>query len=535
MLAGAGGLSACLFVVAANEGWKPQSAEHLAIVDVLGIHHGVVALTKSDTIDDETLDAVRNDVSDRLKPTSLARAPIVPCSSVTGSGIDELKAALDDALEAAGAPEDRGRPRLWVDRVFTIKGAGTVVTGTLAGGSVHEGEEVLLAPEGVHARIRSIQNHKKRVETIAPANRVALNLAGLERTQAERGDAVVRPDQWKATRHVDASVRVLSAWATGGKPHELTARGSHLLYVGSAEVPVRVRLLDTNALHAGEAGYARLTLRDPLPLGRGDRFVLRDAGRVLTFGGGEVLDPFPKKVNVDLLRGLDGVEGRAALAAIVNAEGMVDIDEGSLRAGTDDLPDEITKVARTLYSPDALRDLRDRLESTLDEYHRKHPLEEGAPRERVRSTLRVDAATFDELVALTGVVDNGRTVRLDRHGVSLTSEQEGAKRALIERLDSAGFAPPLADELDIDATLLRSLADAGDIVRIENFYLSRTRADEARTRVRALITDSGPATVAQIRDLLGTTRKYAVPLCEWLDSTGATVRRGDVRALGPNA
>jgi selenocysteine-specific elongation factor len=535
MLAGAGGLSACLFVVAANEGWKPQSAEHLAIVDVLGIDHGVVALTKSDTVDDATLASVRDDIVRRLEPTSLAGAPIVPCSSVTGDGIEELTRALDDVVRDSGAPEDRGRPRLWIDRVFTIKGAGTVVTGTLAGGSFSEGSEVMLSPEGAHGRIRSIQSHKKKVSTIEPANRVALNLAGLERNQTERGDAIVLPNQWRATRHADVVVRVLDAWATGGKSHELTARGSHLLYVGSAETPVRVRLLSGNSLKPDERGYARLTLRDPLPLQRGDRFVLRDAGRVLTFGGGEVLDPLPKKANVDVLRALDGASGLEALASLVSAEGTIDKDDAFFRAGIDEVAPGTRLVARTLYSQDALEEAIGALEEALADYHRDHPLEEGIPRERARNLMKLDTATFDSLVGIARLVDNGRNLRLAEHRVSLTDEQQRAREELVSRLDAAGFTPPVASELGTDPTLLRSLAESGDIVRIENFYLSRARADEARARVRDLISQNGPATVAQIRDLLGTTRKYAVPLCGWLDATGTTVRRGDVRALGPNA
>lgn len=308
MLAGAGGISLCLFVVAANEGWMPQSAEHLAIVDVLGISSGVVALTKADTLDDGDLDLVRVEIEERLAHSSLAGAPIVACSAITGSGIDELVAEIDRVVAAATLPPDEGRPRLWVDRVFTMAGAGTVVTGTLAGGSLSVGDEVEIAPDRRRARIRTIQTHKRDVPAIPPGDRVALNLAGLERQGAARGNAVVRPGQWRPTQRVDALIRVLPRDVSGAE-HEVSERGAHLLYVGSAETPIRLKLLETDRVRAGESALAQIFLRDQLPLKRGDRFVLRDAGRVLTFGGGEVLDPFRRRSNGATKKGVRCCDG----------------------------------------------------------------------------------------------------------------------------------------------------------------------------------------------------------------------------------
>ncbi|MFP5299433.1 MAG: selenocysteine-specific translation elongation factor, partial [Actinomycetota bacterium] len=319
MLAGAGGITVCLFVVAANEGWKPQSAEHLTIIDLLGIEHGVVALTKSDTVDDETLEMARLEVEEKLSVSSLGGAAIVPCSAVTGTGLDELVSALDRALAEAPAPADVGRPRLWVDRVFTIAGAGTVVTGTSAGGTFATGEEVEIAPEGRRARIRKIQSHKKELPSVGPGNRTALNLAGLERQGAERGDAIVRAGAWRPTQEFDALVTVAGSDLLGVE-HELTDKGAHLLHVGSAETPVRIALLDQERLRSGGSGLARLYLRDPLPLARGDRFVLRDVGRMLTFGGGRVLDPLPphgrRSLRDEVLHALVGASDRETLAIL---------------------------------------------------------------------------------------------------------------------------------------------------------------------------------------------------------------------------
>jgi selenocysteine-specific elongation factor len=539
MLSGAGGVTVCLFVVAANEGWKPQSAEHLAILDILGVQHGVVALTKSDLVDDETLELASAEVEEKLAPSSLSGIPIVPCSAATGEGIEALVGRLDEALEAAPAAADRARPRLWIDRVFTIAGSGTVVTGTLMNGRLQVGDEVEIAPEGRRARVRSIQSHKKTVEEIGPGNRVALNLAGLERQGAERGNAIARPRLWRATTRVDALLQVVSS-EIGGREQPLTEKGAHLLYVGSAETPVRIKLLDAPSIAPGRSGFAQLYLRDPLPLQAEDRFVLRDAGRVLTVGGGVVLDPLPAPAKrgdshrTELLRKLVGANARDRLRALLDAVGELGVNEALMRSGADGIPDDIPTLASRLVSPTRSTQLRNHVSSALERRHAEHPLERAVPREVLRAELRLEADVFDALLAsMQEVREEGAGIRLASHRVGLTPEQEQARDDLLRRIGEAGFQPPLVSELNVDPALLRSLTESAELVRIENFYLTSAGATEARARVREHIQRHGPVTVAQIRDLLGTTRKYAVPLCEWLDGTGATLRRGDVRLLGP--
>jgi selenocysteine-specific elongation factor len=540
MLAGAGGVSMCLFVVAANEGWMPQSAEHLAVLDLLGVTSGVVAVTKSDLVDEDTLELAVAETEERLAPSSLAGAPIVACSAVTGRGIDELVATIDRVVGAAPPSPDLGRPRLWIDRVFTIAGAGTVVTGTLAGGRLHAGQEVEISPEGRRARIRSIQSHKKEVGSIEPGNRVALNLVGLSRQGAERGDAVVTRDRWRPTRRIDAHVRVLPEWATGTE-HELSEKGSHLLYAGSAETPVRIKLYGRTTIPAGETGYAQLHLQRPLPLARTDRFVLRDAGRVLTFGGGTVLDPLPRQMRrsdsarLELLRQLTTADAGRALAAIVTAEGAVDAATALIRSGASKPPDEAVSLGPLLVSRERLDELTTRVTRTLAGHHETRPLERGMPREALRATTKLGADSFDALLAALPQVEmDGALVRLAGHSVVMSEDQQRVRRAVLDEIESAGFTPPPAKDLAADPRLLVSLVDRGDLVKVGDFYLTADQARRARAAVRARIEGSGPLTVAGIRDLLGTSRKYAVPLCEWLDQTGATVRQGDVRILGPN-
>ena len=497
MLAGAGGISVCLFVVAANEGWKPQSAEHLSILHVLGIDAGVVAVTKCDTVDREALELVTLEIQEELSSSVLAEAPVVACSATTGEGIDELVRELDRVVSSTPPVPDVGRPRLWVDRVFTISGAGTVVTGTLAGGSIAVGDEAEVAPEGRKARVRTIQTHKREVERAEPGTRVALNLAGLERQGAVRGDAIVRPGQWISTQTVDAKVGVLPRELTGAD-HILTEKGAHLLYVGSAETPVRLRLLDRSELRPGESGFARLFLRDALPVGKGDRFVLRDAGRVLTFGGGEILDPIPaKRPNRDLLERLSTGTAHDALAAFVAAEGAIGVSKALIRSGATGVAGEdIIQLDSVLVSEAHLTDLMQAVGLAVRNHHFTHPLERGMAKEELRAVTGLSPPAFEALLARDEeLVEDGARVRLQGHTASLPPEQQHARDQLIARIESAGMLPPMTSELAAEPALLHALVEAGDLVRIGDFYLTSDGARKVRTDVRGAIEATGPLTV----------------------------------------
>jgi len=540
MLAGAGGISVCLFVVAANEGWMPQSTEHLAAIEVLGIKAGVVAVTKADAVDEDLLELAVAEVEEHLEGTCLEKAPIVCCSAHTGAGLEELKATLDEVLSSAPASVDVSRPRLFVDRVFTISGAGTVVTGTLTGGSLTVGDHVHIVPENRTARIRAIQTHKRKVEQIGPGNRVALNLAGLQRQGAERGDAVVKDGHWRATKVVHANVEVLPVRITGIE-HVLREKGAHLLHVGSAETPVRIKLLEGSEITPGNWGLAELRLRHPLALARGDRFVLRDAGRALTFGGGEILDPLATTMRrrnrrgLEILHRLRTAEPSEALAAVVDLAGIVSIPEALMRAGSASPGPGVVLLGDSLVSERRLQELAQSLRAELEDHHVESPLEKGMARETLRAVLRLEPNTFDALVErLEDVIAKGPTVSLSTFSVELSVEQERMRDEVVTTIEASRFSPPLTKDLPADAALVHALSAAGELVKIDDFYLTRALAVEARGRIRARIEESGPITVAEIRDLLGTSRRYAVPICEWLDDSGATRRRGDLRALGPN-
>ena len=538
MLAGAGGISVCLFVVAANEGWKPQSSEHLTIVDALGVNAGVVALTKADAVEEHEIQEVVADIHQRMSSSSLSGAPVVPCSAHTGAGIDDLLRALDEVVAATPGPRDLGEPRLWVDRSFTMRGAGTVVTGTLLGGRLERGDEVEVLPDRRRTRVRSIQSHKREVTELGPGNRCALNLVGLERRDAARGDVIVRPGAWTVTRRVAAQVSV-PARELSGIDVVLTERGSHLLYVGSAETSVRLRLLDAERVTPGESALAQLVLSKPLPIARGDRFVLRDAGPSLTVAGGVVLDPHPGAARrsderyVELLGRMRGSAGEA-LAALVSHEGSLDAASALARTGAVEAPGDVHRLGDTFVSAERLERIAAQIENALNGFHSKEPLAAGMPREELRAALDLTPAAFGALVASDPRVrEEGGRISLREHRAAAEVELSEAGSKLVSELEAAGFRPPLERELDADEALVRALIAAGAVVRVGDFLLSRARASEAREAVRARISERGGLTVADIRDLLGTTRKYAVPLCEWLDATGATVRSGDERVLGP--
>ena len=539
MLAGAGGISVVLFVVAANEGWMPQSTEHLAILDVLGIKSGVVALTKADTVDGETLEVARLEAEEHLDRTGLSGSPVVPVSATTGAGLDELVVRLDEAVADAPKPMDRGRPRLWIDRVFSISGAGTVVTGTLADGHLEIDREIEISPRGRRARIRSIQSHKKQLRSVGPANRVALNLVGLDRDGAERGDAIVGPSEWRPTKTIDAEVRVLPEWAVG-PDHVLTEKGSHLFYAGSAETPVRIKLLDVASIPTGGIGFAQLYLRDPLPLARGDRFVLRDAGRMLSFGGGRVLDPLSARVQrsdqkrLALLKRLANASETEGLEALIEAEGQLNAHEAALRTGHTGPVHGVARIGDLLASTRRIEELQATVHRVLLEHHSANPLESGMTRAVVRAETGLDSSAFDALLdTIEDVESDGALLRMVSHAVNMSLDQQRERNQVLATIQAGGFTPPMSKELRADPSLLRALVNSGELVRIGDFHLTSSQAKEARARVRTAIEESGPLTVAQIRDLLGTSRKYAVPLCEWLDQTGATLRQGDTRILGP--
>lgn len=499
MLAGVGGVNACIFVVAATEGWKPQSEEHLRILELLGVEFGFVALTKVDLVDDDLLALAQMDVADHVEGTFLDGAPVIPVAATEGRGVEEIRIAIDELIARSGDAADRGRPRMWIDRVFAAKGSGTVATGTLVGGSLAADQNVHIAPGDHDVRIRSIQTAGSTVDRIGPGNRVALNLSGVDHHDLSRGDSVVEPDRWHLTDRLDASLDVLSSL-----DHEVSRRGAYVAYLGAGEHPVKMRVLGTEALAPGTTGAVRLFLPDPLPLLPGDRFILRESGRDETVGGGEVLDIEP------VVRASRAAPDRT-IERVIRERGWVTATDLERLTG------EVVEptLGEWVTTPEAVAStLQSVLERVSDAGVTGVDLSAFDDRERAA------IETTDELVVDAGLVLPADAIDPYVDHPFLTELLEG------------GFTPPSADH--VDRNDVRELTRRGHIVQRDGVVFHTETIDAAGRVAAGLLADHPEGfTVAQFRDNTGASRKFVLPLVSELDKRGVTRRREDVRIAGP--
>jgi selenocysteine-specific elongation factor len=422
MLAGVGGVDACMFVVAAPEGWKPQSEEHLRILELLGIEHGIVALTQIGLVDDDLLELAHLDIEERTAGSFLEGAPVVGVDSIAGTGLGELRAALDTLTETAPTAADTGRPRLWSDRAFAATGSGSVVTGTLTGGRIRVDDELRLVPGERTIRIRALQTQGEQRTKIGPGHRVAINLAGASVDQLGRGLALVKGEQWHRTDRVDARLTVLPHL-----DHEISRRGAFAVYLGSGEYPARLRVLGPTELAPGTTGNIRMFLDRSLPLLPGDRFILRDFGRDETVGGGHILDVDPMV--------------KAAVAApdlsvdrVIDERGWVDVDQLERLTGERRPP----TVGRWVAGPATIAATTDRLLELVD----------------AAGSLGLDVARLDERerLLLESLPEVGIT---DGRARPVGQDDVLADHPLLARLASEPFAPPQPD--DVDPDVIRAL------------------------------------------------------------------------------
>ncbi len=503
MLAGVGAVQGCLFVVAATEGWKPQTEEHLRILDLLGVGHGIIALTKTDQVDDELLELALLDVAEHVEGTFLEHAPVVPVAAPTLQGYDRLRDELDGLVDRMGPPIDVGRPRLWIDRAFAPAGAGTVVTGTLIGGAMHLGDELLLAPQRQSARIRGLQSHHRGAEVTPPGSRLAVNLTGISHHDIRRGDVLVTEGVWHHTRTVDAELHVLASLG-----HEVSRRGAYAAYIGSGEVHAAVRILGPETLAPGTTGFVRLHLDRSLPLIPGDRFILREHGRDETIGGGEILDLEP-------VRTASKARPDRSIERLVADRGWVERGHLDRLTGHASLPDELPVVGRWVVDP---QQLAAAIEGLRTDIAASGGL--GLDIAGLDSRQRAVLARVDE-----AIVDAGR--------VTLGSPVDPlADHPWLDALLDEPFAPPGAD--GIDRTEVRELVRRGLVIEHDGIYFAAEAAAAAgRLLARAFAEQPEGLTVAEIRDLWGTSRKYVLALIGWFDTTGQTRRRDDLRLPGP--
>ncbi|HET9426338.1 MAG TPA: selenocysteine-specific translation elongation factor [Gemmatimonadaceae bacterium] len=532
MVAGATGIDMALLVIAADEGVMPQTREHLAILDHLGVRRGVVALTKSDMVDGDWLDLVRADVTGFLESSGLAGARIVPVSATRGEGITELRRALIAVAKEVPPREQDDLFRMPIDRVFTVKGTGTVVTGTVWSGSLGDGTTVRILPWDRESRVRGLQTHGKPATAIHGGDRAAIALVGVEVEELSRGFVLVSDPSWETSRTLRAEVSLADGVRLG-------QRTRVRFHVGTSEVGARGILAGADQTSVGSA---RIVLDTPVVLRAGDRFVLRRSSPLETIGGGVVVDPLPPKrakpwppdlsVTERLRRIVDeaGTSG-APVSRLPQRLGIrprdVDGAIASLRSG-------VTRVGGRLWASSVIDDLSKLIRKLVAEHHRQKPLDRGAPVNDLRARTRVPAELFDhelgELVESRKLASDAGVIRQPGFSAGLSAAEDKVAKAALAELVAAGGEPPSVTELAQRhgpqvANVMRFLERTGDVIQVEpgRFYTKETLA-AVLARLRAVMPEPREYTPAELREALGTSRKFLIPLLEYCDRQGLTVR-----------
>jgi len=550
MLAGATGIDVALLVIAADEGIMPQTEEHLAIVELLGVRRGIPVLTKRDLVDAEWLDLVRSEVSTRLGTSRVRWEPAVATSVLSGEGLDDLRDAL---RRVAGDLVERPADdlfRLPIDRVFAVAGAGTVVTGSTWSGSVAVGEAVQLLPLGREARVRSIEVHGETAERAVPGRRTALALVGVDKSELARGHVAVTGCGWRATTLIDVAVELLP---TARKP--LASRTRVRVHLGTAEVLARA--VQTAAIAPGQRGVARLVLETPVVARSGDRFVLRSFSPVTTIGGGVVLDPFaPPRTRLRRRRVAAGQSPAARLGVLAAEAGLTGLAADSLAVRLGVSPARVTAViaeagdtvltsAETVVDRQAVLAEATRLAEVVRRYHEEHPLDPGMSLQALRAAVGTPAppsAVTDavlELAVKSGKLEvAGSVARQPRWRPALDARATDASEKLARRLADARWQVPTVAELEREfpgfpvRALLSHFARTGTVEPIDaERYAAKGALAEFRAALEGALAELGSATPAELRDRFGLTRKYLIPLLEWADRRGVTRRAGDARVL----
>jgi len=552
MLAGEGAIDLAPLIVASDESVMPQTREHLAILDILQITRGLVVVTKTDLVDEELVELVKAEVEDTLQGTSFEGCPMVGVSAYTSDGLDELKETMDRILDETNARQDLGRPRLPVDRCFTISGFGTVVTGTLIDGTLTVGQEIELAGSGQRARVRGLQSHKTKIDSSDPGVRLAVNLSGLSKDEVERGEILTIPGWLKPTYRLDARLRMVK-----NAPNPLKHNQGVTFHLFTSESSARVRLLDADRLTAGQEGWVQLLLNDPLPVVKGDFFVIRSSED--TLGGGQIVDPNPRRRYrrfdddiVERLLTLDQGTGGDIIISVAEQWGPCDLTTLSQRTNLS--REEVTERAAHLteegdlvnlgdfggdadavvYSAQGWAILKSKVASALQLYHTQYPLRHGVPAQEIRSRLGLSQPVYQralvKLVKEQVVVDERQSLRLPDHEITLTPKMEEEASAYLQSLQKDPYSP--SSDLKVSSELLSVLIDQGKVVRVTDGVIFDASAYREMTeRIVQHLNDEGNITVAEARTMFDTSRKYILPLLEHMDQQQITRRTGDERVL----
>ena len=575
MLAGVGGIDAALLVVAADEGIMPQTREHLAILDLLGVRRGVVALTKADLVDEEWIELVREEVAEQLKPTTLASAEIIPVSAYTGEGLPELVAQFERIFDETEDRQNIARPRLPIDRVFTMTGFGTVVTGTQLDGVFKTGQEVEVQPQGLKTRIRSLQMHRRQVEVTTPGNRVAMNLANVSRNELERGNVVALPGQLQRTMLIDVRLQLLADVA-----RPLGHNTQIDFYSGSQEVPAKVRLLDVEELKPGKSALAQIRLRSPAVVARRDRFILRISSPSSTIGGGEVIDVHPRyhrRFQQPVLAALETLERGSPDELVLSAldrrretirpsaksiRGLVGYELTEIAKQSNLSRDVTLQTLETLLTEERVRKvgslwfaqtiwetLKEESVRLVSEQHRQHPLRSGLSKEEWRTRLNLppkmasevflvlqEEGQLAEVTSTSG--SSGGFIRIPGFAPEFTTVQQQQVERLLRMFQESPFMPPGRSESEaiVGGEVLASLIEQGQLVKLgsanDTVLFLRESYEEAIGKLIGFLQEHQKMTAAEARDALGTTRKYILPLLEHMDERHITRRVGDERIRG---
>jgi selenocysteine-specific elongation factor len=564
MLAGVGGIDAALLVIAADEGVMPQTREHLAILDLLQIPAGLIVLTKIDLASDPVwLDLVETDIRAAVSGTVLNDAPILRVSAKNKTGLDSLISNLQAILEKKPMRPDLNRPRLPIDRVFSMSGFGTVVTGTLLDGHFSVGDEVEILPSMQNGRIRGLQTHKKKEERAVPGSRTAVNISGMNTEQIQRGDVVAHPRQYQPIRRLDARFRLLKDVSSSLKHGDEVK-----FFVGASETIAAVRILGVEELWPGNEAWIQLELRDPIVAVRGDRYILRRPSPGETLGGGSVVDHQPKgrhkrfdeetiqslealaqgspadvlyeaalSINVAPIKEivirsrLDAAAATAALQELIISGKLILLEEGARLITSDILA--VTMPEWQL--------MREKAIQSIDWYHKTYPLRRGIPREELKSKLRLSPRVFNALLArlvAEGSVKAGAAhVEKAGHEIRFTAEEQAKVETLMQKFESNPFSTPGVKDLQQAGPgeeALNALVESGELILVSSDVVFRRKDYELMlARIKEVLTKNGKISLAEVRDLFHTSRKYAQALLEHLDAQAITVRDGDHRRLRP--
>lgn len=546
MLAGVGGIDLALLIIAGNEGVMPQTREHLAILDLLSIKKGIAVITKKDMVDDEWLSLVKAEVAELLAPTGLSQAPLVAVSAVTGEGLDDLVSTIDKLLSSIEPKPDRGRPRLPIDRVFTIAGAGTIVTGTLIDGSLTVGQDIEIVPPGLKSRLRGLQTHKERLDKATPGSRVAANLVGIAPSQLQRGDVLTRAGWLIPTTRLTVQLHLLP-YLHRPLPHNATVS----FHTGAAEAMAKVRLLEKEVLKPGETTWAQMSLSKPVALVKGDHFIIRSP--METLGGGKVVEPHTRRyrrfrpatiqslevkeqgTSEEIIMAVLG-ESPLELPAILAQCGLPageaqPVIESLVQQG------EVVKIGQgehyRLMTTTGWKRLAEKAAAIVQDYHRRFPARSGMPRAELSSRLQMgtySSAILQRLLDEGMIAEAGAAVRRPAHQAQLTQAQQAKVKSFLQSLAKNPFAPP--GDLALEPDLLNLLIEQRQVVKAsDDVVFSASAYGEMVKRVTSHLKTNGRVTLAEVRDMFDTSRKYALALLEHLDRAKITRRVGDERVL----